>query len=47
LNDIARGPAAGFGYKRRQNSKGEEVGGIVPHITLKSIAQNEPQMKRC
>lgn len=29
-------------YKRKQNQKGEEVGGIVPHITLKSIAQNEP-----
>ncbi|MCI0420816.1 MAG: hypothetical protein L0312_16575 [Acidobacteria bacterium] len=28
-------------YKRRQNNKGEEVGGIVPHITLKSIANNE------
>ena len=29
-------------YKRKQNSKGEYVGGIVPHITLKSIAQKEP-----
>jgi adenine-specific DNA-methyltransferase len=27
---------------RKQNSKGEEVGGIVPHVTLKSIANNEP-----
>jgi adenine-specific DNA-methyltransferase len=35
-------PASGFVYKRKQNSKGEEVGGIVPHITLKSIANNEP-----
>jgi adenine-specific DNA-methyltransferase len=35
-------PAGGFIYKRKQNSKGEEVGGIVPHITLKSIANNEP-----
>jgi adenine-specific DNA-methyltransferase len=42
LNDEARGPAGGFVYKRRQNSKGEEVGGIVPHVTLKSIANNEP-----
>jgi adenine-specific DNA-methyltransferase len=42
LKDNARGPAAGFVYKRRQNNKGEEVGGIVPHITLKSIANNEP-----
>ncbi len=42
LTDNSRGPAAGFVYKRKQNKKGEEVGGIVPHITLKSIANNEP-----
>lgn len=35
-------PAGGFVYKRKQNKKGEEIGGIVPHITLKSIANNEP-----
>ena len=42
LQDDARGPAGGFVYKRRQNTKGEEVGGIVPHVTLKSIANDEP-----
>ncbi len=42
LQDPGRGPAGGFVYKRRQNSKGEEVGGIVPHVTLKSIANDEP-----
>jgi adenine-specific DNA-methyltransferase len=42
LKDPARGPAGGFKYVRKQNSKGEEVGGIVPHVTLKSIANNEP-----
>jgi adenine-specific DNA-methyltransferase len=42
LKDEARGPAGGFVYERKQNAKGEEVGGIVPHITLKSIANNEP-----
>jgi adenine-specific DNA-methyltransferase len=42
LKDDLRGPAGGFVYKRKQNSKGEEVGGVVPHITLKSIANNEP-----
>ena len=42
LKDEAMGPAGGFVYKRKQNQKGEEVGGIVPHITLKSIANNEP-----
>jgi adenine-specific DNA-methyltransferase len=42
LQDSERGPAGGFVYKRRQNAKGEEVGGIVPHVTLKSIANDEP-----
>ena len=42
LKDDNRGPSAGFVYRRKQNKKGEEVGGIVPHITLKSIANNEP-----
>lgn len=42
LQDEARGPANGFVYKRKQNKKGEETGGIVPHVTLKSIANNEP-----
>jgi len=42
LKDESRGPAGGFVYKRKQNKKGEEVGGIVPHITLESIANDEP-----
>jgi adenine-specific DNA-methyltransferase len=42
LKDSAHGPSGGFVYRRKQNRKGEEVGGIVPHITLKSIANNEP-----
>ncbi len=42
LRDEQHGPSDGFVYKRRQNKKGEEVGGIVPHVTLKSIANNEP-----
>ena len=42
LETTSRGPAGGFVYKRKQNSKGEEVGGIVPHVTLKCIANNEP-----
>lgn len=45
LADMKRGPAGGFVYKRKQNKKGEEVGGLVPRITLKSIANGEdPQM---
>ncbi len=42
LKDPQSGPQGGFVYKRRQNRKGEEVGGLVPHITLKSIANDEP-----
>jgi adenine-specific DNA-methyltransferase len=42
LKDETRGPAGGFVYKRKQNAKGEEVGGIVSHITLESIAKDEP-----
>jgi adenine-specific DNA-methyltransferase len=42
LKEEPRGPAGGFVYKSRQNRRGEEVGGIVPHVTLKSIANNEP-----
>jgi adenine-specific DNA-methyltransferase len=42
LVDETRGPAGGFIYMRKQNRKGEEVGGIVPHVTLKSIVNNEP-----
>jgi adenine-specific DNA-methyltransferase len=42
LKDETRGPAAGFIYLRKQNKKGEEAGGIVPHVTLESIANDEP-----
>ncbi len=42
LKEESRGPVGDFEYIRKQNNKGEEVGGIVPHITLKSIANNEP-----
>jgi adenine-specific DNA-methyltransferase len=41
LNDERRGPASGFIYRRKKNKKGEDVGGIVPHITLESIANNQ------
>ena len=41
LKEPQHGPVGGFVYKRRQNRKGEEIGGLVPHITLKSIANNE------
>jgi adenine-specific DNA-methyltransferase len=41
VKEPSRGPAGGFVYQRRQNRKGEEVGGLVPRITLKSIANDE------
>jgi adenine-specific DNA-methyltransferase len=41
LKDPQTGPQGGFVYKRRQNRKGVEVGGLVPHVTLKSIANDE------
>jgi adenine-specific DNA-methyltransferase len=42
LKEAVHGPSGGFVYKRKQNKKGEETGGIVPHTTLGSIANNEP-----
>jgi adenine-specific DNA-methyltransferase len=39
LKEEQRGPAGGFIYLRRQNNKGEEIGGLVPHVTLESIAK--------
>ena len=42
LRDETAGPAAGFVYVRRQNRKGEEVGGVISRTTLGSIANNEP-----
>jgi len=42
LRNEQMGPAGGFVYERKQNAKGEQVGGIVPRITLKSIANAEP-----
>jgi len=45
LKSPSHGPQGGFIYERRQNNKKEEVGGLVPRITLGSIANNEqPEM---
>jgi len=41
LKDTERGPAGGFCYSRRKNKRGEQVGGLVPHVTLGSIANNQ------
>jgi adenine-specific DNA-methyltransferase len=42
VKDGSEHPSAGFEYQRRQNRRGEEVGGIVPHITLSSVANDRP-----
>jgi adenine-specific DNA-methyltransferase len=42
LQEPGRGPSGGFTFKSKQNKRGEEVGGLVPHVTLKSIANDEP-----
>jgi len=42
LRDPEQGPTLGFLYARRQSAKGEEIGGIVPHVTLESIAKELP-----
>jgi adenine-specific DNA-methyltransferase len=39
LKENTRGPAGGFVYKPKLNNSGE--GGIVPHITLKTVANHE------
>jgi adenine-specific DNA-methyltransferase len=45
LKSPAQGPVGGFVYERRKNRKGDEVGGLVPRVTLSSIAnQEEPDV---
>lgn len=41
LKEPKKGPAGGFVYQRKRNKQGVEVGGLVPKITLQSIAKNE------
>ena len=41
LKEPVKGPSGGFVYERRQNRRGEEVGGLIPRITLQSIARDE------
>ncbi len=42
LLEPATGPAGGFRYIQKQNKSGEEVGGIVPRVTLSTVANAEP-----
>lgn len=41
LKDPNVGPQGGFVYERKKNRKGEEVGGLVPHVSLGTIANDE------
>ena len=41
LREDTRGPVGGFVYRRRENEKGEQLGGIVPYVSRGSIAGDE------
>lgn len=41
LQEPERGPASGFVYRRKQNRNGKEVGGVIPHLMLETIASND------
>ena len=41
LKDPSKGPVGGFVYERKKNRKGEEIGGLIPRVTLSSIANSE------
>lgn len=41
LKEPAKGPEGGFVYERKKNRKGEEAGGLIPRVTLKSFAKDE------
>jgi adenine-specific DNA-methyltransferase len=47
LLDEKAGVSGGFKSERKQNNKGEEVGGIVPRITLKALRITSRLMKKC
>lgn len=42
IRDNGDVPAVGFCFEQKQNRKGEYVGGLIPHITLETIANSEP-----
>ena len=47
LKSPQTGPASGFVYERKQNRKGDEIGGLVPHITLKSSPTTSRRRWKC
>lgn len=42
LRDPTRGPAGGFVFEAKRNARGDDVGGVVPHVTSTNIANGEP-----
>ena len=47
LKDPDQGPEGGFVYKQKVDKQGKHIGGIVPKITLESIAKDKkPEMVR-
>lgn len=47
LKDPKKGPKGGFVYKQKIDRHGKQVGGLVPKISLKSVARGEkPEMVR-
>ena len=41
LKEPMKGPAGGFVFQRKKNKHGVDIGGLVPKITLQSIAKND------
>lgn len=41
LKEPRNGPAGGFVYERKKNKKGQEIGGLIPHIVASTIANEE------
>jgi adenine-specific DNA-methyltransferase len=41
LQNPSSGPSGGFIYRRKQNRRGQEVGGIVPHLKMETLTNNE------
>lgn len=41
LKEPSLGPAGGFVYERKQNRKGDEIGGLMPRLSMKSFTKNE------
>lgn len=45
LKDDSNGPSGGFVFKRKKDENGFEIGGIVPHVTRESLANETPPIE--